>query len=58
MTKDKDYIELKSFIHECKIVRESFIKEIRNQPFNVKLRVASEDIILMFDQLISYIEEN
>lgn len=58
MATDKEYIELQTFIQECKITRAAFIKQIRLQPFNPKLRVASEDMILMFDQLIAYVEKN
>lgn len=58
MATDNDYIELQTFLHECRITREAFIKQIRLQPFNAKLRVASEDMILMFDQLIAYVEKN
>lgn len=58
MATDKEYTDLKSFLQECKTIRNIFVTQAGEHIKNTEFRIAAQSIVLMYDQLIAFIEKS
>lgn len=56
MKKDNDYVELQEFILECKVAREKFLIQYYQNRDTKEFEQATEDFLLLINQLIAYTE--